>query len=457
MSRFQAMARWITGDRIIVGDRIIAGTLEVRDGKISNIFEGAGAPHGARPIDARGSVIMPGLVDTHAHINEPGRTDWEGFESATRAAAAGGITTIIDMPLNSIPPTTSVSALGEKVSAAEGQCWIDYGFWGGLVPGNGGELRALVQAGVMGFKCFLIDSGVPEFPPVNFGHLMEWMPAIAKSGLPLIVHAELESPLKESLSGSAKDYSYFLQSRPKLWENDAVSMMIDLAGKTGCRVHIVHLSSAEAVALIREARGKGIQITSETCPHYLVLAAETIGAGATQFKCCPPVRESANKERIWQGLLASDIDFVVSDHSPCPPSMKLMQEGDFVRAWGGISSLQFGLPLVWSELKRRGGDLAFLAKILSTRAAGFVSLGGVKGEISIGSDADLVIWSPEKSQMIGAGAPIYHRHKITPYEGMTVNGVVEMTILRGQVVFGRNGFSSRPRGQRLVPTRKRRN
>ena len=313
---------------------------------------------------------MPGLVDTHVHINEPGRTDWEGFATATRAAAAGGVTTLVDMPLNSIPPTTTVAGLNEKLAAANGQCFVDVGFWGGVVPGNTDELAALSAAGVVGFKCFLIHSGVDEFPNVTEDDLREALPELTRLGALLIVHAEVPGPISRTGipacpddSGSNSEpegtgrnaypaeYATFLASRPRAAENEAVALMIGLAREFGARVHIVHHSSADALPMLREAKAAGMKITAETCPHYLTFAAEEIPDGATEFKCCPPIRERENREQLWSALGSGTIDMIVSDHSPCPPEMKLRDREISYQAWGGISSLQLRLPVVWTEGK----------------------------------------------------------------------------------------------------------
>ena len=378
------------------------------------------------------SVLMPGLVDTHVHVNSPGRTEWEGFRSATLAAAAGGVTTLVDMPLNSIPPTTAVAGLKAKLEAARGECFVDVGFWGGVVPGNTAELARMFVAGVVGFKCFLVPSGVDEFPHVTEGHLREAMPEVTRLGALLIVHAELPGPIATSNVASA-DYQHFLASRPPAAENEAIALMIRLSREFNTRVHIVHLSSAEALPMLREAQQAGVKITAETCPHYLHFAAEEIPAGATEFKCCPPIRERENREKLWQGLAEETIGMIVSDHSPCPGEMKLRETGDFVNAWGGIASLQLRLPVVWTEARRRGFSLLDLAKWLCAAPARQVSLHARKGSIAVGCDADLVIWKPD-AQFTVTAETLHHRHKLTPYEGEGLSGVVQQTFLRGRKI-----------------------
>jgi allantoinase len=404
------------------------------------------------PIDDAGAnaVVMPGLVDTHVHVNEPGRTDWEGFATATRAAAAGGVTTLIDMPLNSIPPTTTLAGFEAKLAAAREQCHVDVGFWGGIVPGNAGEIAALFDAGVVGFKCFLVHSGVDEFPNVTEADLRLAMPELARLGAVLIVHAELPGPIEaESKSIAAETdpirYATFLRARPREAENDAVELMISLSRETGARVHIVHHSSADALPLLRAAKASGLNITAETCPHYLFFAAEEIPDCATQYKCCPPIRERANREQLWDALADGTIDMVVSDHSPCPPEMKLRETGDFMKAWGGISSLQFRLPVMWTAARKRNHTVADLVAWLCRAPAQLVDLDDRKGSIAVGHDADIVIWNPDAEFQVEPGA-IHHRHKLTPYEGRTLNGVVEKTFLRGRLIYD-NGQFSTPQGE----------
>lgn len=396
-------------------------------------------------LDFGNSVVMPGLVDTHAHINEPGRTEWEGFETATRAAAAGGITTVIDMPLNSIPATTTRAALQTKEQAARGKCRIDYGFWGGVVPGNSAELEPMVAAGVFGFKCFLCPSGVDEFPHVGEADLRIAMPILARLGVPLLVHAELETPVGATQSDPRK-YQGFLESRPQKWEVDAIRMVIRLARETGCRTHIVHLSSGDALPDLIAARAEGVPITAETCPHYLTFISEEIPDGATHFKCCPPIRDFANREKLWKALRSGAIEFVVSDHSPCTPSLKLRNTGDFALAWGGIAGLQFSLPIMWTEMKDRGLGLVELSRWMSFKTAGFLGILDRKGAIGPGLDADFVVFDPEAASEIRT-ADVLHRHNLTPYSGRKVSGRILKTFLRGVEIGMTAG--DRPTGQKL--------
>jgi len=393
------------------------------------------APVAAREIVlADDEVLLPGLVDAHVHVNEPGRTEWEGFASATRAAAAGGITTIVDMPLNSLPPTVDAAALEIKRKAADGQCTVDVAFWGGAVPGNLGELRALHEAGVAGFKCFLIDSGVPEFPP-----LLDPEPAmreIAAFGGLLIAHAE-DGELVTTATGER--YADFVASRPPASEGAAIDRLLTAARATGARVHVVHLSAAAALPALAAARADGVAVTVETCPHYLSLTAEEVPDGDTRFKCCPPVREAGNRDALWQGLADGVIDMVVSDHSPCTPELK---QGDFGQAWGGIASLQLALPVVWTEARRRGHDLADVARWMAEQPAALAGLAD-KGHIAAGQDADLTVFAPDATLTVGE---VLHRHPTTPYAGRELAGVVRGTWLRGAPIAG-------PRGRLLERTR----
>src|SRR6185436_19687265 len=436
----------IRGRRVVTEHSVGPASVHVTRGYISSISIFEDVPAGTELIEAAPeSVVMPGLVDTHVHVNEPGRTDWEGFETATRAAAAGGVTTIVDMPLNSIPATTTLDGLNAKLAAAQGKLQVDAGFWGGVVPGNKGELSKMWEAGVVGFKCFLIPSGVDEFPNVTENDLREVMPELARLGATLIVHAEVPGPVDAACCNAASDvnsraYNTFLRSRPRAAENQAIDLMIRLSRETGCRFHIVHHSSADALPALRAAKSSGLPITVETCPHYLHFAAEEISDGATEFKCCPPIRERENREQLWEALRDGTIDMVVSDHSPCPPDMKLQKQGDFMNAWGGISSLQLRLPIIWTEAKARGFDLAHLVEWLCAAPARQVGL-AVKGSLKAGADADVIIWNPEAVFRAGADM-IHHRHKLTPYAGEELHGVVEKTFLRAQMVYDGGEFSS---------------
>ncbi len=445
----------IRGQRVVTPDAIAAASIHIRDGVISEVGAYDEITSECEVIDVdEASVIMPGLVDTHVHINEPGRTEWEGFQTATRAAAAGGVTTVVEMPLNSIPPTTTLENFQEKLAAADGQCSVDVGFWGGVVPGNTRELTRLHDAGVLGFKCFLIHSGVDEFPNVTESDLREAMPELARLGDVLIVHAEVPEAIDEALKEEGGDqaeprkYSTFLKSRPREAENEAVALMIRLSRETGGRVHIVHHSSSDALPALRQARSEGVPLTIETCPHYLCFAAEDIPDGATEFKCCPPVRERENREELWGALDEGLIEMVVSDHSPCPPGMKCLGTGNFMEAWGGISSLQLRLPVMWTLARERGYSINHLAAWLCRAPAKLVGLDKRKGAIAAGCDADLVLWNPQATFRVEP-AMLHHRHKLTPYAGQTLSGAVERTYLRGEKIYDRGKFSEKPTGVML--------
>jgi allantoinase len=406
-------------------------TVGVADGRIVSIGSHTDGQTARQVVElADDEVLLPGLVDTHVHVNEPGRTDWEGFASATAAAAAGGITTIIDMPLNSIPPTCDVSALDVKRAAAAGQCAVDVGFWGGAIPGNIADLRPLQAAGVYGFKSFLLPSGVEEFPPLDDAELELAMREIASFGGLLIVHAEdvgivVDAPHDRS-------YRSFLDSRPADAENESIARLIELSRATGCRVHVLHLSSAGALPMIAAARASGIDLTVETCPHYLVFEAAAIPDGATQYKCCPPIRDEANRDALWAGLRDGMIDCVVSDHSSCTSDLKRLDTGDFGAAWGGITSVQLGLPAVWTEAAKRGFTLADVVGWMARRPA---ELAGLlrKGRLEVGSDADFSVFAPEEEFVVDAGR-LKHKNPITPYDGRTLSGVVRSTWLRGSAI-----------------------
>ncbi len=387
-------------------------------------------------------VLLPGLVDSHVHICEPGNADWEGFATATRAAAAGGITTLVDMPVDSIPATVDVAALEVKRKAADGQCHVDVGFWGGVVPGNLGELAALSDAGVLGFKCFLVDSGSESFPPVTLLEMERALAVLAELGSPLLVHAESEDVAAVLPAMRSARYADYLRSRPRGLENLAVAQVIEAARRTGGHAHVCHVSSSDAVPMIRSARHEGVPVTAETCPHYLALCAEEITDGATIMKCSPPIREHENREVLWAGLREGVIGVVVSDHSPCSREMKQVEGGDFGAAWGGIASLQITLPVVWTEARTRGLTLADLASWMSVgpaRLAGLTSKGGIE----VGKDADLCILAPDEPFTVEPHR-LHHRNPGTPYDGRTLTGVVRQTLLRGESV-----DLTRPRGRLL--------
>jgi allantoinase len=440
----------VRGQRIVTPDGVRPAAIHVERGRIARVGEFADAPAGAEIVEAGDLLVLPGLVDTHVHVNEPGRTEWEGFETATRAAAAGGVTTLLDMPLNSIPATTSAAALREKRTAAAGRTWVDVGFIGGVVPGNAEALRELAEGGVRAFKCFLVPSGVEEFEHVAERDLRAAMPILASLGLPLMVHAELPGPIEaayQTLGGAdRRRYATYLASRPPAAETQAVAMMVALCEATRARTHIVHLSSAQSVPLLRGARGRGLPMTAETCPHYLAIDAEEIPDGATEFKCAPPVRDRANRDAIWAALVRGDLDMVVSDHSPCPSAMK---RGDFFAAWGGIASLQLGASVVWGEMRRRGLPVGCLVRWMSQAPARLAGLEGRKGRIAPGHDADLVLWDADAEQVV-VPQMLLHRHRITPYAGRRLAGVVEATYVRGQLAYDRrSGPVPTPPGQLL--------
>jgi allantoinase len=422
----------IRGRTVVTADSIGPAAIHVRDEKIVAVRGFDETLAGSEIVEAGAeSVVMPGLVDTHVHINSPGRTEWEGFATATRAAAAGGVTTLVDMPLNSIPATTSLEGFKTKLEDARGNCFVDVAFWGGVVPGNTAELAPMFDAGVVGFKCFLAPSGVDEFEHVTEYDLREAMPELSRLGAMLIVHAELPGLMQAT---DRTDYEGFLQSRPRAAEDEAIELMIGLSREFNTRVHIVHLSSSGALPLLRRAQDEGVKISAETCPHYLHFAAETIPAQATEFKCCPPIRERENREKLWQGLAEGTIEMIVSDHSPCPASMKVRESGDFMAAWGGIASLQLRLPVVWTEIQRRDFSLRELTNWLCTNTARQVSLDMRKGSIAVGCDADIVIWNPHRKLTVNANQ-LEHRHKLTPYHGESLQGVVEKTFLRGRKIY----------------------
>ena len=420
----------IRARRAVTPEGVRPVTVAVRDGRIAAVAAFGDFPDAAAVEELPGQqVLLPGLVDTHVHVNEPGRTEWEGFASATRAAAAGGVTTLIDMPLNSVPPTTTTGALRRKRAAARGG-WVDVGFWGGAVPGNLGELAGLHQAGVFGFKAFLVDSGVPEFGCLDPAGLDIALAAVAELDALLIVHAEDPGVIGTAPRPSGRSYAGFLASRPPAAEDAAIARLLAAAGRHRARVHVLHLASASALPVIAAARAAGVKVSAETCPHYLTFRAEEVPDGATEFKCCPPIRGAAHRDGLWGGLADGVIGAVVSDHSPCPPGLKQRDSGDFGAAWGGISSLQLGLPAVWTQARQRGHSLSDVTRWM---AAGPAALAGVpgKGAIAPGYDADLVAFDDTASFTVDP-ARLYHRHPVTPYAGKTLTGVVRRTWLRGQ-------------------------
>jgi len=443
----------IRSRRVVTPETISPASVHIRNGIIAALSEWDEFPAQTPLVDAGDAVIMSGLVDAHVHVNEPGRTEWEGFTTATRAAAAGGITTLVDMPLNSIPPTTTTDGFAQKLAAARGKCSIDVAFWGGVIPGNTQELKPLLDAGVRGFKCFLIHSGVDEFPHVTEENLLEAMPELARLNSVLLVHAELPEPIEnaaeELKDSNPQDYQTFLKSRPRASENEAVELMIRLCRETGARVHIVHHSSSDVLPLLKAAKAEGLPLTVETCPHYLTFAAEEIPDGATHFKCCPPVRERENREQLWAALADGVIDMIVSDHSPCTPNLKLTETGDFLEAWGGIAALQFSLPAIWTQLQKRGFGLLELTRWMSDAPARLASLDKRKGRLAVGCDADIVIFQPEKEFQV-VPEIIEFKNKLTPYSGMNLRGVVEATYVRGMKVYEQGQFAANATGTLLT-------
>ncbi|MEE1803384.1 allantoinase AllB [Streptomyces sp. JV176] len=443
--------------RVITPEGMRPATIAVADGRISAVLPydaepppGAAydLPHGATDRaavveDVGDDVVLPGLVDTHVHVNDPGRTAWEGFWTATRAAAAGGVTTLLDMPLNSLPPTTTVAHLGVKRDVARAKAHVDVGFWGGAVPDNAQDLRPLHDAGVFGFKCFLSPSGVEEFPELDQERLGHALAEIAGFGGLLIAHAEDPHELAAAPARGGPAYADFLASRPRAAENEAVTRLIAQAKRLDARVHVLHLSSSDVLPRIAAARREGVRITVESCPHFLTLTAEEVPDGATEFKCCPPIREAANQDALWQGLADGTIDCVVSDHSPCTADLKTP---DFASAWGGISSLQLGLPAIWTEARRRGHTLQDVARWMSTAPAALAGLSR-KGAIEAGRDADFTVLAPDRTFTVDP-AELHHRNQVTAYAGRTLHGVVVSTWLRGTPIL-RDGVLAEPSGRLL--------
>ena len=440
--------------RVVLPDGEQPASIRVENGIIARVDAHIASPQRADVIDVGDLVVSPGIVDTHVHINEPGRTRWEGFDTATRAAAAGGVTTLVDMPLNSIPATTTVAALEAKRKAARGKLHVDVGFWGGVVPGNDGDLDALAEAGVRGFKCFLVPSGVDEFPCVAEEDLRRAMPILARRNMPLLVHAELPQYIRPVGAdprvgpGGRRPplhaaYASYLATRPPEAEVEAIRLMIQLAQEFGVRTHIVHVAAAEAVLEIARAKVRGIPITAETCPHYLTFAAEEVPDAATEFKCAPPIREASHRTVLWEGLRHGVLDLIATDHSPAPPSMKC--RGDFMRAWGGIASLEVSLAAVWTSGALQREDLA---RWMSERPAALAGLSNRKGRITPGLDADLVVWDPDAEFTVDP-ASLQQRHKVTPYAGRRLRGRVLTTFVRGERVWDHQTIVSSAVGRLL--------
>ena len=436
--------------RVVLPGGVRPAAIHIERGVIADVAEWGEVPPGAPVHDAGELLVSPGVVDSHVHVNEPGRAEWEGFASATRAAAAGGATTIVDMPLNSIPPTTTVAGLEAKLAAAAGKCWVDVGFHGGVVPGNLADLEPLCRAGVLGFKCFLLPSGVDEFGHVGEAELGPALDVLADAGVTLSCHAELEGPIVRAadqlLGESPYRYLTYLRSRPPSAEDGAIALLIALSRPRRARVHVVHCSSAPAMVLLAAARHEGVPIAAETCPHYLHFTAEEVPDRATEFKCAPPIREAENRELLWQGLADGALTMVVSDHSPCTPELKRRGGGDFMAAWGGVASLQLAMPAVWTEMRRRGHGPERLAEWMSAAPARHVGLAGRKGAIGRGLDADLVVWDPDAAFPVDGGA-LHHKNPLTPYHGETLFGVVHTTFVGGQVAYAGGQHAAHPPGR----------
>ena len=454
--RFALRAR-----QVITPNGSEAATVVVSAEKIEAVLPFDASP-GCTIVNIEG-VLMPALVDSHVHVNEPGRTDWEGFDTATHAAAAGGIATLVDMPLNCIPVTITAAALAAKLESVNNKLWVDTGYWGGATADNLDDLPELLRSGVLGVKSFTIHSGIDEFQCVDEAQLKNAMRHLAKAGLPHLVHAELDQHEHDCDEHDAahapkqeigRSYARFLESRPRAWENDAIAMVIRVmrvlkAEGLEPRAHIVHLSSSDALPMIVAARQEGLRLTVETCPHYLTLWAEDIPDGGTLYKCCPPIREDANRDLLWQALKDGHIDFIVSDHSPCTPQLKAMDSGDIGDAWGGISALQFGLSLIWTEGQKRGFTLPDLTRWMAQTPAEIAGLGSFKGRIAPGYDADFLVFDTEAQQTVTA-ATIKHKHKISPYLGKTLTGVVTETWLRGRPIYQYDQYVGSARGRSLL-------
>jgi allantoinase len=438
--------------RVVTPEGERALSIGARDGRIHALESYTAPLHAASVLDFGDQVVLPGLCDTHVHVNEPGRTEWEGFRTATRAAAAGGITTIVDMPLNSIPPTVDAPGLAAKRAATEGKLFVDVGLWGGVIPGNTGELAPLFREGLPGFKCFLVPSGVDEFPHVDERDLRQALPVIAELGAILLVHAEAPGPIEAAerralaQNSDPRKYSTYLSTRPPEAEVEAIELLVRLARDTGARIHVVHFACADAIETLRSAKREKLQLSAETCPHYLYFRAEEIPDGATAYKCAPPIREERHATALREALRDGTIDYLVSDHSPCTPALKKLDTGSFLEAWGGIASLQLGLSIAWTMAKDRGVTFTEIARWMCETPARMAGLGGRKGAIAIGFDADLTVFDPDASFVV-SGKNLAQRHPVTPYEGQLLAGSVQATFLRGRNIFQRGIIGDEPVGQ----------
>ena len=443
---------------VLIKNEFQDATLLIKDGVISDIILGQIGNSDFEIEELGKLVVMPGIIDSHVHVNEPGRTEWEGFQTITKAAIAGGITTLVDMPLNASPVTTSAQAFLHKLEATKGKLYCNCGFWGGIVPDNLDQLEELIKAGVLGIKAFLTHSGIDEFPNISASELKRGMPIIAKYNIPLLAHAEIDEmhPGILAFENNPTNYNSFLGSRPKEWEDKAVELLIELCGEFNCKVHIVHLSSANSIEKIEIAKADGLPLSVETCPQYLYFNAETIPDNNTLFKCAPPIREKENNDKLWDALKRGTIDFVVTDHSPATPELKRVESGNLKEAWGGIASIQFSLPVVWTAAKKRGFNVNEIATLMCANTAQFIGYGNTKGKIEKGFDADLVVWDPEQKFVVKK-SDIHFRHKISPYIGEELYGVVKQTYVGGKKVYEnmQDGktvefFISLPQGKLLI-------
>jgi allantoinase len=449
------MAQAFRSTRVLTQQGLQPATVLVEEGRIASVRGWSDMPNDAALRDFGDAVLLPGLVDSHVHINEPGRTEWEGFWTATRAAASGGVTTLVDMPLNCVPETIDVDALEAKRAAARGKTWVDWAAWGGVVRGNHGSLTPLAESGIAGFKCFLVDSGIDGFAWVDEQQLRLALAELRGTGLPLLAHAEVAGPVDDATralntaGADRRKYATYLASRPDAAELEAIALLLKLAEEFATRIHIVHLASAQAVPMLAAARARGIPVTVETCTQYLWFAAEEIPDGATEYKCAPPIRSAENREGLWRALEEGVIDFVATDHSPCPPEMKHRQEGRFDKAWGGIASLGLALPVLWTAMEERGLPLEHIGKWMGSGPARLAGLAGRKGVIAEGADADFAVFDPEVQWTVSAD-DLHFRHKLSPYLGAELQGRVLETWLRGERVYCAGEFDGEPRGRELV-------